>query len=65
MTTRTATAKVAGALLFRDGLDSCHAVDAFVVASAIRLGGAVIATGDPDDITSLARDHGNVTVFRL
>ena len=59
------TARIAGGLLGRDDLDSCHAVDAAVVATAIRLGGAVIATGDPDDLRSLARDHSNVVVHRL
>ncbi len=58
-------ARIAGGLLGRDGLDSCHAVDASVVATAIRLGGAVIATGDPDDLASLARDHRNVMIQPL
>jgi predicted nucleic acid-binding protein len=59
------TARVAGRLLGRDRLDSCHAVDASVVATAIRLGGATIITGDPDDIRSLAREHPNVIVRPL
>jgi predicted nucleic acid-binding protein len=59
------TARVAGGLLGRDRLDSCHAVDASVVATAIRLGGAIVATGDPDDLRSLARDHRNVVVHPL
>lgn len=58
-------ARVAGGLLGRDRLDSSHAVDASVVATAIGLGGAVIATGDPGDIKSLARDHRNIAVFPL
>lgn len=60
-----ATARVAGALRYRDGLDSCHTVDALVVATAVRLGGGIIATGDPNDIGTLARDHPNVAVDRL
>lgn len=59
------TARVAGALRHRDGLDSCHTVDALVVATAVRLGGGIIATGDPDDIGALARDHPNVAVDAL
>lgn len=59
------TSRIAGGLLGRDGLDSCHAVDALVVATAIRLGGAVIATGDPEDLASLARDHRNVMIQSL
>lgn len=60
-----ATARLAGQLMGRDGLDSRHVVDATVVATAIRLGGAVIVTADPDDMRSLARRHGNVAVQRL
>jgi len=59
------TARVAGGLLGRDHLDSCHAVDASVVATAIRLGGGVVVTGDPDDLRSLARDHRNVVIQPL
>lgn len=59
------TARIAGSLLGRDDLDSCHAVDASVVATAIRLGGAVVATGDPDDLASLARNHRNVIIHPL
>jgi hypothetical protein len=35
------------------------------IATAIRLGGGIVATGDPDDLRSLARDHGNVKVQLL
>jgi len=59
------TGRVAGGLLGRDDLDSCHAVDASVVATAIRLGGGVVMTGDPDDLRSMARDHPNVIVQGL
>jgi predicted nucleic acid-binding protein len=55
-------ARVAGALRARDGLDSCHTVDAFVVATSIRLGGGIIATADPGDLQVLARDHPSVHV---
>jgi hypothetical protein len=56
------SARLAGALLGRDDLDSCHAVDASVVATAMLLGGATIITGDPDHMRSLARDHPNVLI---
>ena len=59
------TARVAGALVGRDQLDSCHTVAASVVATAIRLGGAVVASGDPDDLGALARDHRNVVIQGL
>jgi predicted nucleic acid-binding protein len=48
------TARRAGALLARAGLASAHAVDAFVVATALEFGLAVIATGDPEDLRRLA-----------
>lgn len=60
-----AMARQTGGLKYRDRLDSCHTVDAVVVATAIRLGGGVIATGDPDDLRSLARNHANVEVHGL
>ena len=44
---------------------SCHTVDALVIATAIRLGGGIVATGDPDDLRSLAREHANVKVQSL
>lgn len=58
-------ARRAGALLGRDGLDSCHAIDASIIATAISLGGAVVVTGDPSDLESLARAHANVVVQAL
>jgi predicted nucleic acid-binding protein len=60
-----ATARQAGDLKHRDRLDSCHTVDAVVIATAIRFGGGIVATGDPDDLRSLARDHANVKVQAL
>lgn len=60
-----AMARLTGKLKHRDRLDSCHTVDAAVVATAIRLGGGLIATGDPDDLRSLARDHANIRVRGL
>jgi hypothetical protein len=59
------TARHAGGLKYRDRLDSCHTVDAVVVATSIRLGGGIIATGDPDDLRSLARHHANVKIQAL
>jgi hypothetical protein len=58
-------ARLAGGLRYRDRLDSCHAVDTLVVATAIRLGGGLIATGDPDDLQALARENPNVKVQPL
>lgn len=62
VTVGQAMARLAGALRARDGLDSCHTVDAFVVATSVRLGGGIIATGDSGDLRALARDHPNVRI---
>lgn len=59
------TARRAGALLARARLDSAHAVDAFVVATAIEFGSAVIATGDPEDIGRLSAGLRDVRVFAI
>jgi hypothetical protein len=58
-------ARQAGCLKHRDRRNSCHTVDAVVIATAIRLGGGIVATGDPDDLRSLAREHANVKVQPL
>jgi predicted nucleic acid-binding protein len=58
-------ARRAGGLKYRDKLNSCHTVDAVVVATAIRLGGGIIATGDPDDLKSLARSYPNIEIYPL
>lgn len=65
ITTGQAIARQAGGLRYRDRLNSCHTVDAVVIATAIRLGGGIVATGDPKDLQSLARDHANVSVQPL
>jgi predicted nucleic acid-binding protein len=59
------TARVAARLLNEADLDSCSAIDAIVVATAIRLGGAFIVTSDPDDLSRLARDHPDVEIQPL
>ena len=58
-------ARRAGSLLARRKLDSAHAVDAFVVATALEFAGAVIATGDPDDIGRLSSGHRHLRVFAV
>ena len=47
-------AQQAGHLLARFKLSAAHAIDAFVVATALQFETAVIATGDPKDIRRLA-----------
>ena len=63
--TDRAIAERAGLLLGRLRLDSYHAVDAFVVATAATLGNAVIITGDPDDMRRLATHVTAVAVQPL
>jgi predicted nucleic acid-binding protein len=55
-------ARIAGHLLARHGAGSEMAIDALVVATAIRLGGGLILTQDPDDLRALAAEHSNVSV---
>jgi hypothetical protein len=57
------TVRLAGRLRSRAGVGS--AVDAMVVATAVRLGGGVVATSDPQDMRALAADHSNVKVWSL
>ena len=60
-----ATAPTAGALLASAKLGSAHAVDAFVVATALEFGSAVIATGDPDDVGRLCSGFRQISVFQI
>ncbi|MBI4952903.1 MAG: PIN domain-containing protein [Myxococcales bacterium] len=60
-----AMAAVAGHLLAKAGLSSAHAVDAFVVASALAYEAAVIATGDPRDLERLASSYQQVRIFAI
>ena len=60
-----ALARVAGRLLAKSKLDSSHAVDAFVVATAMHFDAALIATGDPKDIKRLVGSQSHVKVFSI
>lgn len=57
------TGRVAGALL--GAAKSSSTVDAVVVASALAVGGAVILTGDADDLRRLATNHDEVLIQPL
>jgi hypothetical protein len=57
------TVRLAGRLRSRAGVGS--AVDAIVVATAVRLGGGVVATSDPGDMRALAAGQSNVKVWSL
>jgi hypothetical protein len=58
-------AQTAGALLAQASLSSAHAVDAFVVATALEFDSATIATGDLGDIQRLLHSHPHVRAFGL
>jgi predicted nucleic acid-binding protein len=60
-----AVAQQAGHLLARAKLSSAHAVDAFVVATALQFDTSVIATGDPTDIRRLAAPFSRVGILAL
>ncbi len=60
-----AVSRRAGHLLAAAKLSSAHAVDAFVVATALLFETAVIATGDPRDITRLAAPFRQLKIFSL
>ena len=55
----------AGHLLGSNRLDSCHAVDAIVAATALGASPAVILTGDPDDLSRLVADDLGVHIRPL
>lgn len=58
-------AQQAGHMLAKHKLSSAHAVDAFVVATALQFDTAVIATGDPKDIERLAAPFSTIGMLAL
>ena len=58
-------AQQAGQMLGRLKLSSAHAIDAFVVATALQFETAVIATGDPRDMQRLAARFPQIGVLAL
>jgi predicted nucleic acid-binding protein len=62
VTTGVRMARIAGHLLADAGAGSEMAIDALVVATAIRFGGGMVVTHDPTDIRLLAAGHPNVSV---
>ena len=65
VTTGARTARVAGHLLAAAGAGSELAIDALVVATAIRFGGGVVLTHDPDDLTRLAAGHPGIAIAAI
>jgi hypothetical protein len=60
-----AIAACAGELLEVNKLDSCHAVDAFVAATAVRNGYSLVLTSHPDDLRRLVAGAPGVTIQPL
>ena len=58
-------AQTAGALLAKARLSSAHAIDAFVVATALDFEVAVIATGDARDIKRLSSPYPQLSLMLL
>ena len=65
VTTGARIARIAGHLLAKAGAGSELAIDALVVATAVRLGGGIVLTHDPEDLTKLAAGHANVAVASI
>lgn len=65
VTTGARVARIAGHLLANSGAGSELAIDAMVVATAIRFGGGMVLTHDPQDLQRLATNHRNVAVVGI
>lgn len=65
VTTGARIARVAGHLLANLGAGNEMAIDALVVATAIRFGGGMVLTHDPGDLTRLAAGHANVALAAI
>ena len=65
VTTGARIARIAGHLLARVDAGSEMAVDALVVATAVRLGGGMVVTHDPEDLSVLAANSPNVAIVRV
>ena len=65
VTTGARVARIAGHLLANSGAGSEMAIDAMVVATAIRFGGGMVLTHDPQDLQRLAANHRNVAVVGI
>lgn len=65
VTTGARIARIAGHLLADAGAGSELAIDALAVATAVRLGGGIVATHDPGDLRRLAGLHRNVAILEI
>jgi predicted nucleic acid-binding protein len=58
-------AQRAGSLLAAASMSSVHAIDAFVVATALEFEAAVIASGDPKDLRRLSAPYRQISLMAL
>jgi hypothetical protein len=58
-------AQRAGSLLTRAKMTSAHAIDAFVVATALEFEVSVIATGDAGDLKRLSAPFDQLSLMQL
>jgi predicted nucleic acid-binding protein len=58
-------ARIFGGVLSAAQVGSEYLADAHVIAVAVELGGGLVLTGDPEDLSRLAASYGNVTVIGL
>jgi predicted nucleic acid-binding protein len=65
ITTGVRIARLAGDLLAGAGAGSEMAIDALVVATAIRLGGGLILTDDPADLERLSANYPNIRIAAI
>lgn len=65
VTTGARMARIAGHLLADADAGSEMAIDALVVATAVRFGGGIVVSHDPGDMRRLSAGHPNVAVHEI
>lgn len=58
-------ARLVGSVLAEAGVGSEHLADAHAVAAAVEVGGGVVLTGDPDDLSRLAAPYRMIVIEPL
>jgi len=58
-------ARLVGGLLAEAGVGSAHLADAHAVAAAVEVGGGVVLTSDPDDLSRLGAPYRTITIEAL
>ena len=58
-------ARLVGSVLAEAGVGSEHLADAHAVAAAVEVGGGVVLTSDPNDLSRLAAPYGTIVIVPL